>query len=173
MGTKMVPSYANLFMADFEECFLTTQTLKPEIWWRFLDDIISLWIHGRAALEAFITALNSFHDTMKFTWDISEVEVTYLDTRTYIEDSRLETDLYIKTRDKHQYLHIGSCHQKHTKSAIPYGQALRLQRICFEETNFDKHTEALVQHFQQRGYKSEEVRSAVERAKAVEQQLCN
>ena len=121
----------------------------------------------------FITALNSSHDTIKFTYDISEVEVTYLDTGTYTEDSRLETDLYIKTTDKHQYLHIGSCHPKHTKSAIPFGQARRLRRICSEETNFDKNTEALVQHFQQRGYKSEEVQSAVERAKAVEQQLCN
>ena len=90
MGMKMVPSYANLFMADFEERFLATQILKPEIWWRFLNDTISLWIHGRAALKAFIIALNSFHDTIKFTYDISEVEVTYLDTRTYIKDSRLK-----------------------------------------------------------------------------------
>ena len=82
----------------------------------------------------------------------------------------METDLYIKPTDKYQYLHIGSCHPKHTKSAIPYGQALRLRRMCSEETNFDKHTEALVQHFQQRDYKSEEVQSAVERAKAVERQ---
>ena len=170
MGTRMAPSYANLFMADFEERFLATQRLKPLVWWRFLDDIFSLWVHGRAALDKFILALNSFHDTIQFTYEISELQVTFLDTRTYVKNGTIETDLHVKPTDKHQYLHIESCHPKHIKSAIPYGQALRVRRICSEESNFNKHTEDLVQHFERRGYNPEDVQAAVERARSVDRE---
>ena len=39
MGTKMAPTYANLFMGHLEEQLLDQTTLKPLIWFRFIDDI--------------------------------------------------------------------------------------------------------------------------------------
>ena len=35
------------------------------------------------------------------------------------------TDVYSKPTDTHQYLESSSCHPRHVKQAIPYGQALR------------------------------------------------
>ena len=43
------------------------------------------------------------------------------------------TDVYCKPTDAHQYLNFGSCHPSHVKRGIPYGQGLRLKRICGSE----------------------------------------
>ena len=41
MGTKMAPSFANIFMSDLENRFLQTQRILPLIWRRYIDDISS------------------------------------------------------------------------------------------------------------------------------------
>ena len=38
MGTKMAPSYANLFMSDLEDRLLSSAPHRPLVWWRFIDD---------------------------------------------------------------------------------------------------------------------------------------
>ena len=45
-------SYANLLMAKLEESFLSTvTTLKPYVWWRYIDDIFVIWQHGEESLK--------------------------------------------------------------------------------------------------------------------------
>ena len=39
MGTKLAPSYANLFMSKFEQDHVYTYHLQPTLWKRFIDDI--------------------------------------------------------------------------------------------------------------------------------------
>ena len=46
MGTKLAPSYANLFMTKFEEKYVYTYPLQPKLWKRFKDDIFMIWPHG-------------------------------------------------------------------------------------------------------------------------------
>ena len=38
IGTNFAPTYAILFMADFEEKMLESFEKKPMIWWRYIDD---------------------------------------------------------------------------------------------------------------------------------------
>ena len=42
MGTKRAPSYANLFMGNFEQKAPAAATHSPLIWWRYIDDIFLL-----------------------------------------------------------------------------------------------------------------------------------
>jgi hypothetical protein len=39
LGTKMAPSYANIFMGDLEERLLLSSLKKPLSWFRFIDDV--------------------------------------------------------------------------------------------------------------------------------------
>ena len=41
---------------------------------------------------------------------------------------------------------------RHLKQAIPYGQALRLKRICSLESKFDQQIEEFKGHLQKRGF---------------------
>ena len=46
IGTKLVPPYAILFMADFEGKMLESFEKKPVIWWMYKEDIFFIWEHG-------------------------------------------------------------------------------------------------------------------------------
>ena len=69
------------------------------------------------------------------------------------ESGVLETDVFIKPTDSHQYLHYSSCHPGACKRSIPYAQAMRLRRICSKSCFFEKRAEDLVRFLTDRGYK--------------------
>ena len=64
----------------------------------------------------------------------------------------MTTDLYIKSTDKHQYLHYTSAHPDHTKRSIVFSQALRVSRICYDKTDFERHLDDMKSWFQARSY---------------------
>ena len=74
MGTKLVPSYANLSMPKFKEKYVYTNPLQPKLWKKFIDDFFLIWTHGMDSLLEFIDHLNIVHPTMKFTSDISHTK---------------------------------------------------------------------------------------------------
>ena len=165
MGTRMAPSYANLFMEKLEQKFLQTQNKLPLVWWRYIDDAFAIWTHGVPCLNVFLRELNNYHTTNKFTADWLAHEVTLLlDTRVYIKDGRVQTDLHIKPTNKRQYLPTKSCHPKHYKTAIPYNQALRIKRICLEQENLSLRTNQLKHHLSKRGYSDQLLDSEINRA---------
>ncbi|CAB3988774.1 Hypothetical predicted protein, partial [Paramuricea clavata] len=74
---------------------------------------------------------------------------TCLITSDYMSDYMSD---YIKPTDTHQYLDFKSCHPAHVKKAIPYGQALRLKRICSSEKVFQDRLKEMEGHFIKRGF---------------------
>ena len=89
-------------------------------------------------LKKFLEFRNCYHPTIKFTADYSREEIHFLDVPVRKTNNQLVTDLYIKPTDTRQYLHASSCHVYHSKKSIPYSQALRLNRICSENSSYDK-----------------------------------
>ena len=118
-------------------------------------------------LQVFLTELNSFHPTIKFTAEWSRESVTFLDTKVIRDGNRLVTDLYTKPTDTHQYLHQRSCHPSHCKSSIAYSQALRMRRICSRPTDYHRHVEELKENLIKRGHDGERVILGIERATGV------
>ena len=138
IGTKFAPGFPNIFMDDWEKNFLSSCRFCPWVWFRFLDDIFMKWLHSPLELESFFGKLNSYPETIKFTWEISKEKISHLDVMVSLENGKLSTDVYHKPTDAHQYLNFRSCHPPHVKKGIPYGQALRLKRICDSEGKFEK-----------------------------------
>ena len=70
MGTRVAPTYANIFMNHLETKMLTNcpNHLKDLIyaWKRFIDDVLLLFLGSFEQLEEFHAYLNSCHPTMKF-----------------------------------------------------------------------------------------------------------
>ena len=167
MGTKMAPSYACLFMGILEQKILAQATDKPELWIRFIDDILVIWLHGQEKWDEFLEHLNSFHQSIKFVSSDSDKSVPFLDINLTIENGRIETDLYSKPTDCHQYLSWNSCHPHGTKKSIPYSQALRLRRICSKQKDFLKRLHELEGYLRVCGYRQKCINEAFNKVKAM------
>ena len=165
MGTAVAPAYANLFMDRFETKALANWPLKPLIWLRFLDDIFMIWTHGEDRLNEFIQYLNGIHPTIKFTHELSHSQIDFLDRTVKINDSRqLYTTLYEKPTDTHLYLHYTSSHHNPCKTKGPYGQVLRLRRICTCDDDSHINAEKLVGYYLKRGCLEKALRKHYKRA---------
>ena len=152
IGTKCAPTYAGIFMDKVETEFLETQTDK--LFWsvRYIDDIFFIWTHGKEKLKIFLEDLNKFHPNLKFTSDSSEENVAFLDLKVKLKQGKIETDLHVKSTDRHQYLHYTPSHPEHTKQLIVFSQSLRVSRICCQAEDFRKHTTEMRSWFYKRGY---------------------
>ena len=153
MGTGVAPNYANLFMDRFETKALDGWDKKPLIWLRFIDDIFMIWTHGLDELQKFIKYLNEIHPKIKFTHEQSEQSIDFLDTTVKIDSNRqLYTTLFERPTDTHLYLHHTSVHHKPCHTKGPYGQFLRIRRICTKNEDFITHGLEMIQHYLNRGY---------------------
>ena len=116
-------------------------------------------------MKAFIQYLNNCYPSIKFTAEISDSEVNFLDTTVHLDpDGSIWTDLYSKHTDSHIYLRFESSHPRHCMQGIPYSQFLRVRRICTREEDFIRHCENLRTHFIRRGYPTRLLDSAIARA---------
>ncbi|KAL9966489.1 hypothetical protein ACROYT_G024571 [Oculina patagonica] len=166
MGTRMAPTYANLYMGHLESKLLAKSPLKPLVWFRYIDDIFFLWTHGEIKLNEFFQQCNSFDPHIKFEQSFSLTDIPFLDVQVMIKDGKIETDLYTKPTDTHQYLNWTSCHPRHTKTAIPYSLALRLRRICSTNNYFENRIKELHAILLERGYKNRLVKESITRARS-------
>ena len=152
MGTKMDPSFANLFLGFVEKNFLEHYMgPKPSLYIRYIDDIFLLSTMTEDDLRHFIDAFCNFHPAVEFTFDIAK-KVNFLDISLSIESFGISTSVYYKSTDSHLYLDYQSNHSPSCKNAIPYSQFLRLRRLCSNDDDFKVKINEMSQFFLDRGY---------------------
>ena len=82
---------------------------------------------------------NEFHTDTKFTYQSSQESIAFLDVKVSVKNSKIITDLYVKSTKHHQYLHYLSADPNHTKQSVVFSQILRIRRFCYYEEKFIKH----------------------------------
>ncbi len=164
MGTRMAPSFANLFMGRLEESFLQSQPLKPFKWFRFIDDIFLIWQHGMETLLSFLNNLNLF-SSLKFTWTISHESLTFLDVDVFLQNDTLKTKIHIKNTNNMQYLHYTSCHPMHVKRSVPKSLAIRAKNLCSDQADFNNYISKLSCALSDRGYPQKLIDNQVNKPK--------
>ena len=151
-------------MAAFDEKILNIVQKKPNVWRRYIDDILFIWEHNEELLKEFINEINSFHPTIKLTADWSKEKVIFLDFEVTLNNGVLSTDLFVNPTETHQFLDHTSCYLYYGKKGIHYNQTLRLQRICSDDDNFDKRCKELESWLLEKCYSEKMVRKQVLRA---------
>ena len=117
-------------------------------------------------MREFLEFINRYHKTIRYTWDYSTSKVSFLDVSINKEEGNdVYTDVYSKPTDTHLYLDFKSCHPRHVKEAIPYGQALRLGRICISDNIVDERIKELKRNLDKRGFKKDKILVQCEKAK--------
>ena len=105
-------------------------------------------IMDKKNLTPFLKKFNRFNPHLKFTHKSSKESIQFLDLSVMLSNGKLPTDLYIKSTDRHQFLHYTSSHPDHTKRSIIYSQALRISRIWSNKSDFLKHLENMKSWFE-------------------------
>ena len=116
--------------------------------------------------------MNTQMESIKFTMEVSQREVNFLDTTVRINptNNMLEIDLYCKPTDSHNYLLYNSAHPKECKRSIPYSQFLRIRRICTKTSDYDRHIITLSKHFLRRGYPQDLLETAAITARRLDRE---
>ena len=76
---------------------VNTTAPKPELNGRYIDDCIGATSSTREELTQCITAINSFHPALKYTWEISDSSLAFLDIKISIEGNGLRTSVLLQT----------------------------------------------------------------------------
>ena len=73
----------SIYISVVETEILNFSKTKPLEWKRYIDDIFSLWRTERREIDKFIALANRHHPSIKFTTEISDEEINFLDTTIY------------------------------------------------------------------------------------------
>lgn len=162
MGKRYAPSLANLYLIYFDHMALTGFRIKPDFYFRFLDDIIFSWSGSQEELIEYQTFLNSLIPDITVTLSSHSDQVDFLDTTVYkkhtAERTTLQTRVFFKPTDTHQLLHTESFHPKHTTNGILKSQVLRFKRISSTFEDYANACHTLFSVLQTRGYSRSSLR---------------
>lgn len=168
MGSKIGPSVACLTVGYVEhQMLMAYDGPKPVLLKRYIDDIVGAFTGTRQELDSFINHVDTYHQSLKFTHEISTVSVNFLDLNLSIHDDRITTNIFYKPTDSHSYLMYQSSHPPACKKSIPYSQLLRAKRICSTAGDLETAHADMIQFFSDRGYPSDITKAAFERIKTI------
>ena len=152
MGTKLAPTYVNTFMGYIEDKFLSQQHLVPLYYRRFIDDIFLIWPHPINEFYKFIDKIDKIHPTIKFTHELSQETITFLDTDVHLDNNKLYVITHIKSTNKQAYTHASSYHPPGTGKGIAIGEAKRYARTNTRHADFQNCISKHIQQMKTRGY---------------------
>ncbi|KAJ8912099.1 hypothetical protein NQ315_005435 [Exocentrus adspersus] len=122
MGSSLSPIMSNIFMEHFEETYVKSYINKPKIWWRYVDDVFSIWPHGQDNLTDFLNFLNNIEPTIKFTLELEENnKLPFLDvmiSKNTEINSNFQTNVYRKKTNTNRYLNFNSNHHLSIKKGV-------------------------------------------------------
>ena len=159
MGSPASVSIANIALHPLEKLFLETAQ-HIICFFRFIDDIIMISSATRTIIEEQITHLNTLHPTLKFTADISNSSINFLDITIYKgpnfkDTGKLSTKIFTKPCDTFQYILPTSTHPPSTFKAFIYGEFLRIIRNSSEKEEYEATSSLFKERLLKRGYEED------------------
>ena len=107
------------------------EVLEPTDWRRYRDDTWDIEASELANPENILRFTGHLNENICegkiiFEPNNDPKELTFLDTKVYLEDGYLKPVIYSKPTDAHGYLDPASCHPRKVTGAIPLSVGLRL-----------------------------------------------
>ena len=130
-----------------------TSSLEKVYWWHIYH------------LDPWTWKSTSFRPSpQQFEAESSTLHVNFLDVTVSLDEQHsIQTDLYTKPTDSHNYLNYNSAHPRHCRDGIPYSQFLRLKRICSNEKTFVHQGREMSKNIIRADYPPQVIRDAFDR----------
>ena len=93
MGNPLSPTLANLFLAHFEKDW-NNRSDAPSLYVRYIDDIFAVF--NKKTHVSFLNFINNVHTNLKFTSEIANKSISFLDCWIDITDNNVTCSIYRK-----------------------------------------------------------------------------
>ena len=104
MGSPLGPVITGIFMVELERALMPKLKDHMNPWKRYVDDTIAMIKIG--SVEYIITALNSFHASIDFTYELETYgTIPFLDTLIINDENGIKMKVYRKPTSTDLYLH--------------------------------------------------------------------
>jgi len=136
MGNNLAPPFAIIVMHYVESKVLSSSPYRPQMYKRYVDDVIMIWLHGGGRLRDFIRHCNSSHPKIRFTAETSEDagKVDYMDVSIAITaEGKISHRLFQKPCHSGLLIDYTSAVPAHVKKAVVQSQFLRALRLSSDE----------------------------------------
>ena len=162
MGSHKSPPYSSISIGYLEkELYEKVKNTEGEAYSnylknmlkRFLDDMFSKWKLSLGDPSILLHEMNSLDPTINFTME-SGPSVPFLDVRfTILDDKSLDTDIYYKETDSHNYVPFFSYHPHKTLSNIPFTLVRRICTIVSDKAKLDSGLDGTCARLKRKHYR--------------------
>lgn len=164
MGSPSSPEISDIRMYQITEMLVNNSEYKQKICFhgRFRDDGFMIYDGSENEIKRFFETANECHPLLKFTYELSEVSLPFLDTCVYkgtrFQDYHiLDVKSYIKPTNTFQYLHRHSAHPKSVFKGFIKGECIRHVRNTSDKTQLQEELAEFRSHLLKREYKKIEI----------------
>ena len=171
MGSKCSPSICDIRAYEVINDILNKFKFKNDIvfFGRFRDDAVLVFHSSRDRVIEFFKIANAHHPLLKFTFDISDSEMTFLDTTVYKgvrfdNIGILDIRSHFKSTNTYQYLHRTSLHDPKVFAGFIKGETIRHRRNNSDAENLEKTINNFKIQLLERGYAENEIDQGVQSA---------
>jgi hypothetical protein len=89
IGSRLGMNYASTYLGVWEQQLLEQSSDKPHTYFRYVDDIWGIWLHGEKKLKKFHDLANSIHPRIKIELKFSKNQIEFLDTIIVLDNGFL------------------------------------------------------------------------------------
>ena len=150
MGSPLGPVLANIFMCHFEEKWVLSNNSRPSVWFRYVDDIFTLFESKHAAIR-FLQFLNNCHANIKFTVEENST-IPFLDVLITRHSHTFSTSVYRKKTFTGLYTKWDSFTPRKYKINLIRTLTFRCFRICSSPSLLRSSLSELRKLLSQNGY---------------------
>lgn len=162
MGTPCAPSYANLFLAYYEETVLLPMFKNNFLLYkRLIDDVLIIWQrdqHLPYAFNHFKAKLKTTFPGIKWTGSLSKESIDFLDLTIYRDKQQALTKTYQKSMNLYLYPTNNSAHPPGILRGLIFGLILKYSIQNSNIRDLQNMIKLLFSRLRQRGHPYELLR---------------
>lgn len=156
MGSPLSGLLADIYMHHLEttKIMADTNPFKNKIlyWFRYVDDVLCLFNNDTNNIQDLIEYLNSISENIKFTNEINNKSINFLDLSISNENCIHTFQIYRKPTQSDLIIPKNSNHPWHQKLASFRFMINRLLKVPLSHTNFNREKSVIIQLALTNGY---------------------